>query len=396
MRKYLLKLILLAPICIILISDVLVNFNNTLSVALKFIAIIYMIIVSFWKGIHISLFIGVTLSLLFLGLHLIITFNFLAGLSDFIRYLFPFAFLIYGYHIKEHYILLRNTIISFLLLTNCFQIITYILIFLNIEPLIPTISMELSDGGVRAAGFMSHFAPFGFSNLIGVIICYFDKEIKHRKVLLSIFTIFMLLSTSYKSIFTFLFIIFWFAKRKAVTISSIVLLSTAFILFFPKEFGYISSVISKKIEFYVTEGNSARAESYRVMGEKLTSLTFWLGEGVGSFGGPASIDYGSPVYDKFKFNWYSYGELGTTDTYYPHLFVELGLFGALMYLFAIMLPLFKVKNIESNAKYMILAIYLTLFIDSIMSFALNSPIFLVMSLVFIYPIKFHEKFQVSC
>ncbi|MBE4158626.1 hypothetical protein HJ102_13755 [Vibrio parahaemolyticus] len=87
-----------------------------------------------------------------------------------------------------------------------------------------------------------------------------------------------------------------------------------------------------KIEFYVSVGNSARFESYRVMYESLTSGNFF-GEGIGSFGGPSSTNYNSPLYQSYYFNWYGMQEqLNTTDTFYPHVFVELGLFTGIIYL----------------------------------------------------------------
>ena len=387
------KAVVLFPIWLILLSDVLVNFSNSISIQFKLVATVYMIAFAFQKGIHVSLFFSLLLTLLFLAVHLVISFSLLAGINELVRYIFPFAFLLYGYSLRKHYFILRNTILSFLLLANGFQIITYFLIFLNIEPVVPLIPMEMADKGVRATGFMSHFAPFGFGNLVGFIICYFDREIRYRKFLLMIFVAFIVLSTSYKSIFTLLFFVFLFSNRKILITSGLTLIAITFVISFPQESIYLSDVIAKKLEFYVIEGNSARAESYRVMVEKLASLTFWLGEGIGSFGGPASIDYNSPTYDKFNFNWYSYGELGTTDTYYPHLFVELGLIGAVVYLFTLALPAFKLGNLENHAKKMIIAIYLALFADSIMSFSLNAPIFLVLSLTLIYPIKYNLTFQ---
>jgi hypothetical protein len=92
----------------------------------------------------------------------------------------------------------------------------------------------------------------------------------------------------------------------------------------------------QKTGFYITNGNSARADSYRVMTESLLKGNF-LGEGLGTFGGPASVKYHSPLYSYYHFNWYGLGDiLKTTDTFYPHLFVELGLIGGTMWLWVVL------------------------------------------------------------
>ena len=65
-----------------------------------------------------------------------------------------------------------------------------------------------------------------------------------------------------------------------------------------------------------------------------------FGRGIGSFGGPSSVTYNSPVYPDTNFNWYYTIDLKTTDTFFPHLFVEVGFIGGLLYLLIILSPIF--------------------------------------------------------
>ncbi|MNL24573.1 hypothetical protein D3C87_1460160 [compost metagenome] len=135
----------------------------------------------------------------------------------------------------------------------------------------------------------------------------------------------------------------------------------------PKLAGDVASVLDDKIAFYITQGNSARSESYRVMFESLLQPNF-LGEGLGSFGGPASTRYDSPLYQKYNFNWYGLEEqLATTDTLYPHIFVELGIFGGLLYLLFIFTYGFR----KANPLWIVVATSFAL--DNLASFSLLSP-----------------------
>ena len=76
----------------------------------------------------------------------------------------------------------------------------------------------------------------------------------------------------------------------------------------------------------------------------------------------ASLEYNSlsPVY---------YGRT-TTDTYYPHLFVELGLVGGAWFLGMLLLPWLTFRNRETLVPYAILCLYL--FADSLASFLMHS------------------------
>ncbi|MCB0745679.1 MAG: hypothetical protein KDC67_17380, partial [Ignavibacteriae bacterium] len=130
-------------------------------------------------------------------------------------------------------------------------------------------------------------------------------------------------------------------------------------------------------------------ESYRVMFNEIGNFNLF-GQGVGVFGGPASTAYNSWYYKMVGFNWYDtkWLNLTTTDTFPPHLFVELGIIGGLLYLLVLITPLFRKKF---NKRYLlVLAIYFCLFFDMLFSFSLNNLDYLLFSLVFVYPILYYK------
>ena len=140
---------------------------------------------------------------------------------------------------------------------------------------------------------------------------------------------------------------------------------------------------------YVLEGNSARGDSYRVMFEEIGRLNLF-GRGVGSFGGPSSVTYNSPVYKEVKFNWYTTPELTTTDTYYPHLFVEMGIIGGLFYMLIILSPLIFLRWSYDKFK-IVFVIYFALLFDALFAYSINNIAYLIVSLIFIYPIYYYDE-----
>jgi hypothetical protein len=118
-----------------------------------------------------------------------------------------------------------------------------------------------------------------------------------------------------------------------------------------------------------------------------------FGRGVGVFGGPASTSYNSTFYKGVGFDWYdtAWLNLTTTDTYLPHLFVELGIIGGLLYLAILITPLFRKRLTEKLM--IVLVIYFCLFFDMLFSFSLNNLEYLLFSLVFVYPILAYQQRQ---
>jgi len=195
------------------------------------------------------------------------------------------------------------------------------------------------DSGLflRAQGWIGFFSEFSFINFCAFMLCRWYKPTKWSRAKSWIFVLFGLLGFSFK-LFVTMALYPLIAKRSLRTWIAVgcVLGVAAFTV----ANGYLDSflgVAAAKISFYVVAGNSARAESYRVMFESLGKGNF-IGEGLGSFGGPASVKYNSPLYQSYHFDWYGLGDvLKTTDTFYPHLFVEIGLIGAIIWLLFVLL-----------------------------------------------------------
>jgi len=155
----------------------------------------------------------------------------------------------------------------------------------------------------------------------------------------------------------------------------------------------IYKIMQQKINFYIVVGNSARFESYRVMGEFLSQGQL-LGEGLGSFGGPSSVIHHSPLYAKYHFNWFGMEEvLKTTDTFYPHLFIEMGLIGGFLFLLMLFVPIFQSKN--KDARKLNKFIIITLLFDAIFSFSLSNMFMLSYTIMLFYSINYkYEKEQI--
>lgn len=196
----------------------------------------------------------------------------------------------------------------------------------------------------------------------------------------------MILSVSYKTFVAFFIILIFYYYKTFIKLLPLLIMGFVTVLaIFPKAFDSIIKDIVLRFTVYISEGTSMRAESYRVMFQEINNFNLF-GKGIGSFGGPASIQYNSPYYQEIYFYWYdtTWLELPTTDTYPPHVFVELGIIGGLIYFFLLCIPL--IRNRFDKSLIITFIIYFTLFSDMLFSFSLNNLEFLMFSLVFIYPI----------
>lgn len=126
----------------------------------------------------------------------------------------------------------------------------------------------------------------------------------------------------------------------------------------------------RKIDFYIIYGDSARFESYRVMFDYILDGNL-LGAGLGTFGGPSSITYYSPLYQEYNFFWFNAQSMNTTDTFYPHIFVELGLVFGLIYFIQYLSPLFFAIKNKKYVSECLLVLFFILF-DSLFSFSLKN------------------------
>jgi hypothetical protein len=343
----------------------------------------------------IIVFFGVFIPVFFF--HIYISFNLNAAIEEAIRYLFPVVVLFYGFSIRKHYLLVIYFIIGFAILNNLYQPIVYFNWWREVPE--QWFYYKVNNGGsyyfnstmgvIRGVGLMGFFASYGFLNLVSYFLVRQFYKGKYKKTILILLALGVIMSLSFKALGVFFLLLFVLNKHKTKFVMGgfcFVLLS---IIIYPKKVLSFTDQLTMRIEVYITEGNSARAESYRVMFEDLTQFRI-LGRGVGSFGGASSTKYNSPVYNEVDFNWYDTKHLATTDTYFPHAFVELGLIGGGLYFLVVLSPLFK-RYYKKEVLLTIFVIYFALFFDSLFSFALNNLGYLMISLVLVYPIIEYEK-----
>jgi len=319
-----------------------------------------------------------------------------AAYSDGIRYLFPIIILYYSYSIKEYFPLLLKFVVFFVIINLIVQILNYYFWIMGAKDqwFYYTINgvrwVNKTSGIIRATGTVVFFSLFGFLNLIAFFLIHKYYHFKYKNILLAICIGGLFLSFSYKGIGAFgVVLAFYYYKQIFKILIYILIGLTLVYITIPSRINSSIYDINRRITLYITEGNSARSDSYRVMMDEIKAGN-WFGKGSGVFGGPASTEYKSPYYKEVNFNWYDtkWMDMSTTDTYPPHAFVELGTIGALLYFMLILCPLFKTK-INSNYK-LVLVIYFCLLTDMMVSFSLNNPEYLLFSLVFIYPVLYYN------
>ncbi|ACD18434.1 hypothetical protein [Paraburkholderia phytofirmans] len=258
-------------------------------------------------------------------------FNVNAGGEEFLRFLAPMAITvaIFAYRSKLAPVLFM--FFAVVLSNDLFQCYFYLAYGLKLPLFLPV----KFDSGLylRAQGWIGFFSEFSFINFCAFLVCRHYRPTRRSQRAAWIFLTFALLGVSFKIFATIA--MYFIVARKLTVRSFIAALSAIGLVLFALMAGLLDSLIKiamTKISFYVVAGNSARAESYRVMFQSLMKGNIF-GEGLGSFGGPASVKYHSPLYSIYHFNWYGLGNtLTTTDTFYPHLFVELGVLGAILWL----------------------------------------------------------------
>ncbi|WP_124589883.1 hypothetical protein [Burkholderia cepacia] len=262
---------------------------------------------------------------------MLLSFNFHAGIEELVRFLFPIAITVAIFPYRDRLDVLVKTFIGVVVSNDLFQLYFYVSYATGLPLFMP---VRIDSGlFLRAQGWMGFFSEFSFINLCAFLLCRWYWSGPRAAIASWGFLFFALLGFSFKLFAALALYPFvrnvrdvraWLA---AAGISGMMLVLMAM--------GVLDSLLKvgmAKILFYVVAGNSARAESYRVMFESIRNGNL-LGEGLGSFGGPASVKFSSPLYQLYHFDWYGLGGLlKTTDTFYPHLFVEMGAFGALAWL----------------------------------------------------------------
>ncbi|WP_144148434.1 hypothetical protein [Paraburkholderia sp. BCC1884] len=316
-------------------------------------------------------------------------FNADAGTEEFLRFLFPIVITIALFAYRDRLDAVLNMFFLVVISNDLFQCYFYLAYLAGMPLLLP---IRIDSGlFLRAQGWMGFFSEFSFINFCAFVLCRQYRPTKRSLAMSWLFVLFALLGFSFK-MFATLAIYPLIARRVSPRVWAMAGVAVGIGVWIIAN-GYLDSLFSvaaAKISFYIVEGNSARAESYRVMVESLAKGNF-LGEGLGSFGGPASVKYGSPLYGAYHFNWYGLGDLlKTTDTFYPHLFVETGLLGALIWLCFV---LRYGQNRRSNMPWIL--IVAAFCFDNIFSMAFVSPSYVFSALLMMQVFSMRNKPLVS-
>ncbi|CAM2180594.1 O-antigen ligase like membrane protein [Paraburkholderia sacchari] len=308
------------------------------------------------------------------------SFNIAAGFDELQRFVFPIAITVAIYAYRDRLNFLASVFLAVVVSNDIFQCYFYLAYVMKLPLIVP---VRIDSGlYLRAQGWIGFFSEFGFMNFCALIVCAMRDGGASGKLKKLLFLIFSLLSFSFKLFVVILLypVVFrktgWKASIAPLVI--VVAICGAFLLGYLDD---ITGLASSKISFYITAGNSARAESYRVMWESLRDGNF-LGEGLGAFGGPASVKFNSPLYAIYHFDWYGMGGiLKTTDTFYPHLFVELGLVGGAIWLCLVVM--YGQKNTVSLAWLYVAGAFL---FDNLFSLAILSPSYVFAAFLTLYVI----------
>jgi len=382
-RSFLINCIKLSPIFLLILAGFFNFISKTASNYLSIFAFIGCTIFAIlnFKSIPIYLKVSFALTVCYLGLISINTYSIVASISDGLRYILPFVVLSYGFTFKNSVLFLIKSLLVIILINNFYQCFTYLIYFLDINLYYDLgNSTNTVKGLLRAGGITHSFDFFGFLNLMGFYLCYqfYNKKYAY------LFVLFLVLSLSFKYIILFGVLLIYLKQFRGILV--IVLMSLVIVICSPTVKTKIQNGVSEKYNRFLVDYNSPRPESYRVLKEHLQSKSVFFAEGAGVFGGPASTTYGSPYYEKTSFDWHG-REFATTDTFYPHLFIELGVIQGFIYLIFVFLPFI----LEWKFLKKIAFVALSFLFSSIFSFSLNSFIFIIFSFILIYPLIHFEK-----
>jgi len=378
---------LAASLLFFCVSDTLVALNNDSSQVVKLAAFgLIGIAIALRPSFHrkIALFAPLAFSLV---VSFSRAYDHSAGLEELLRFLCPVVITIglFAYRVRLSAVL---KMFFFIVITNdVYQMWAYLAATTGYPQLVP---IRLDSGLiVRAQGWLGFFSEFSFINFCAFIICRRYQPTRRSRRVSWTFLVFALLGFSFK--LAPALALYPLATRRLRWGAWLGIVAVAVAIAIGITSGLldtITGVVLQKIAFYIVDGNSARAESYRVMIESLSGGNL-MGEGLGTFGGPASIKYGSPLYSIYHFNWYGLANtLKTTDTFYPHLFVELGLIGGVVWLWMVL----KYGN-DNRVNRTWLLIAAAFCFDNAFSLAFVSPSYVFAALLTMY--LFRETDQVQ-
>ncbi|MDV2962551.1 hypothetical protein [Shewanella algae] len=314
-------------------------------------------------------------TIFFLMLGFYNTHNINAAIEELSRYFFPFIYYLASLVVMRKSIFFRDVFLKVALLSIFYQCYFYLSVFLNL----PSFHEPLYDNGLilRGQGLFGGVASFSFMNLVAFsLACHGRKDCCFFYRIRYLFAIFSVLAISFKLV-PFVFVaMFVFSEHKKAYLLFFGAVSSIVFLYFFNEINLVYELLVKKINFYILVGNSARFESYRVMFE-LFYENLYIGQGLGTFGGVASTKYYSPLYLETNFNWYGLDEFGlkTTDTFYPHVFVELGFIGAIFYFLSLFY--FIAVKVRRNAFKVYFVVVSAILFDSFFSFGIQTSIYMI-------------------
>ncbi|MDR3572042.1 MAG: hypothetical protein P4L81_07740 [Candidatus Pacebacteria bacterium] len=306
------------------------------------------------------------------------SFNKSAAVEELSRFAFPIAITVTIYAYRTS---LRPVIVTFIAVVisnDLFQCYAYAAHVAGL----PALITERIDSGLylRAQGWIGFFSEFSFMNFCAFVLCR-RYWITRKSMRASwIFMLFAVLGLSFK-LFPVVVAYFIIERKNSFRTVLVVVVGTvttaaAMVTGLLDKF---VDVASTKVLLYIVAGNSARAESYRVLFESFAGGNVF-GEGLGSFGGPASVKYNSPLYSSYNFKWYGMDNvLKTTDTFYPHLFVEIGLVGACIWMVFVFLY-GQLDRRDATWKFMVVAFAF----DNIFSMSLLSASYVFSALLTMY------------
>ena len=366
----------LIPLLFVFIAYIIENFNTTYSFIFKLSSIALMIFFIIIERSYNKKILALTIGLLILFLiNLINPYNYNAAFESLIKFLFIPVILLYAIILKKNFYQIAKIIIFFALLSNIMYLYNALNFFLNIGP-------QIIEYRTKDSGYLFNAGLFDVSNAVlqftAFIIVYEFDRTKLRVYKLSFFFILTLLTFSYKTL-PFLFLYIFFKAKYKQRIYLLIFL-IVFSVFLSEYIFNMYEVLNYKISVYLIDGGSARYESYRVMFTTLFEGNFF-GMGLGTFGGPESIKYNSPLYEYYKFDWGWMDFLKTTDTSYPHLFVELGLVGGVILLSLIYLSVNTIYNYTKEIKEATNLLLYSFLFSSIFSYGLFN--LLELSIVFL-------------
>lgn len=395
-HKSIRNFLILLPFVLVYIGVVFLKVNHPIGTIFKLAAFGYMVLYILIRNKADNSLLSITLLfLLFLIYAIWHSFNINAGIQAGLRYLFPIVTLFYGYSIKEHIDIIVKFIIVFVLINFLAQLYNYYgwLRHQNMWYYPQTRWGEWyfnsAMGVVRASGIVVFFCFFGYMNMIAYFVIKKFYHGRYKKIILAIALIMFLASLSYKTIVSFVLVMIFYYYKKILNIITVAVLGIiGLMMAFPLQTKAFIDDLLYKINAYIFMSKpTLRSETYILMWKDIADGD-WFGHGAGSFGGPASIIYNSPYYKEVNFKWLDtfWMKMTMVDTFPPHVFIELGIIGGLLFFLVLITPILK-KRVSS----LVLIIYFTLFIDMLFTFSLAGLDYLMFSLVLIYPIYYAEQ-----